>query len=252
MLIDMHVHTNRYSGCSRMEPEELAAQAIRCGLDGIVITEHAHIWGVDELTILREQFPDLMILRATEISAADRHDVLVYGVSDIGCFSQGMPVADVVEEAHRQGGAAVLAHPVRFHAQLSPEVLEAPFDAWETRSINIDPMDQDRCIALATQRGALQAHNSDAHDVVFLGGYANEFHTPIRDERDLVQAIKAGAFTPVVRQQWVEPAVAAWSGLREQRIQRLVARGLTDPEEIWQRMGGAKERIRRVRAGSGA
>ncbi len=40
MLIDMHVHTTRYSKFSRMSAESMAERARTVGLDGLVITEH--------------------------------------------------------------------------------------------------------------------------------------------------------------------------------------------------------------------
>jgi len=38
---------------------------------------------------------------------------------------------------------------------------------------------------------------SDAHDVVGVGKYATCFETPIANEKELVEALKSGAFTAV-------------------------------------------------------
>ena len=37
---------------------------------------------------------------------------------------------------------------------------------------------------------------SDAHDVLGVGKYATSFETPIANERELVEALKNGAYTP--------------------------------------------------------
>ena len=40
MDIDLHIHTNRYSGCSNIDPAKLLKKARAVGLDGIALTEH--------------------------------------------------------------------------------------------------------------------------------------------------------------------------------------------------------------------
>jgi hypothetical protein len=44
LIVDVHLHTRRYSRCSRIEPGALIDRAVRAGLDGVVITEHHHQW----------------------------------------------------------------------------------------------------------------------------------------------------------------------------------------------------------------
>ena len=38
--VDLHIHTSRYSPCSRIDPGDLVQTATKTGLDTIVITEH--------------------------------------------------------------------------------------------------------------------------------------------------------------------------------------------------------------------
>jgi predicted metal-dependent phosphoesterase TrpH len=38
--IDLHIHTNRYSGCSNIDAVKLLRKSKEAGLDGIALTEH--------------------------------------------------------------------------------------------------------------------------------------------------------------------------------------------------------------------
>lgn len=246
MLIDLHVHTSRYSKCGRMSPEEMAGQALDVGLDGVVITEHNVMWSEEELAELRQAFPGLTILRGVEISCADKHDVLIYGIADLTPFRPRMAVAEAVAAAHAGGGIAILAHPLRYHQQLGPEVVTAPFDAVETKSVNIDDLHHQACSAIASRLGSPQVFSSDGHDTIALGTYASSFHVPVRNEHDLVAALRQRAFEP---REWPErslPALADRYSRQEQRIRRYIAEGISKPEVIWAKVGGALARVRRI------
>ena len=49
MEIDLHIHTNRYSGCSNLDPLALVRRARRIGLDGIALTEHGIRWTDEDI-----------------------------------------------------------------------------------------------------------------------------------------------------------------------------------------------------------
>jgi hypothetical protein len=152
----------------------------------------------------------------------------------------------VVELAHRLGGAAVLAHPLRHHHEPAPVVWQTPFDACETRSLNIDPDQHEQYSQLATCLGIPELYSSDAHETYAVGAYGCFFHAPVRDEKELAQVIRAGAFEPRVQPFWCDPALTAKIVAWENRIRRLIAQGAEAPEAIWVRTGGSLERVRRV------
>jgi predicted metal-dependent phosphoesterase TrpH len=79
MLIDLHVHTPRYSSCARSAPEEMVARAQEVGLDGLVITEHHVVWPADELAALQARFPAVRLFRGVEITTDTGDDFLIYG-----------------------------------------------------------------------------------------------------------------------------------------------------------------------------
>lgn len=61
MKVELHLHTNRYSGCSVNSPEQLVERLIRTGYEAVFITEHSAVWGDDELAELQGHFGQIRI-----------------------------------------------------------------------------------------------------------------------------------------------------------------------------------------------
>ena len=241
----MHVHTTAYSDCAQMSPYEMAERAREVGLDGVVITEHNAIWSDEEIAELRRLFPGLAFFRGVEVSAK-KHHVLVYGLTDFTGFEAGMPVQEVVALAHERGAVAVWAHPLQYSLAPHTEGLQAGFDACETRSINIDRLERDRYRILARRLGLPEMANSDAHHTLTLGAYATRFWHPVKDEKEIAEASRQGAFTPEERFRWSKPASAMREKLWHRRIRGMLAKGIKDPVEIKRRAGASLQRIRRI------
>jgi predicted metal-dependent phosphoesterase TrpH len=243
LYIDLHVHTNRYSSCAAMSPQEMAAEALAVGLDAVVITEHNTIWSEDELADLQSEFPSLLILRGFEVSAAGRHDILVYGVSDTTGFTRGMPPEEAVALAHERDGIAILAHPFRYQEELAAEVLAAPFDLCETRSVNIDPYHHELGSTLARHYGVPEVYNSDGHHPVSLGSYYNKLHKSVSNMDELMDVLRRAAFTPMEQPERVRPALEDRVERIKIGIRRSIRMGITEPEAVWRRVGNARQRI---------
>lgn len=80
-LFDLHVHTNRYSPCSRIPPEQLVRQALRAGLDGLAITEHHRQWEEEELgALVNANGASRFTLLAGFEYSSSQGDLLIYGV----------------------------------------------------------------------------------------------------------------------------------------------------------------------------
>ena len=196
MIIDMHVHTEEYSGCAHMSPEAMAQTAVDRGLDGVVITEHDYLWSQDELQALQTRFPALRILRGIEVSTAEGH-ALAYGVSaeDAASFYAHMPLADLTHTVHDAGGIVILAHPTRYEDDIPDEVYDAHIDGVEALSLNVR-MYMERAIqSLASELDVPSIAGTDAHVTESLGFYGTDFHTPIETEQDLIAAVRTQAYS---------------------------------------------------------
>jgi predicted metal-dependent phosphoesterase TrpH len=198
MKFDMHMHTRRYSGCSRIEPFDLVRRAQQVGLDGIVITEHDYLWKEDELEHLRAAAPGLVVLAGVEVSARDG-DMLVYGVRDPFKLPKGIAWAALCQEIHKQGGVAIAAHPYRWGQKFDEIVREQrpDLDGMELMSSNMDAELRSKAAAYHSAAGSMLAGlgNSDAHDTAVQGCCYTEFEVEIRTTADLVAAIRSRRLT---------------------------------------------------------
>jgi predicted metal-dependent phosphoesterase TrpH len=191
MKFDLHMHTTRHSPDSYMDPHDLVRRARELGLDGVVITEHDWLWTEPELAELRAGAPGLVVLAGIEVSAREGH-FLAYGVADPFPLAQGIGVAALCREVHRQGGVVVAAHPFRF-GQRFDDILrrEKPeLDGLELMSSNMDAECRQRAAAVQQAQGLAGLGSSDAHHEDVLGVCYTEFNATIRDGRDLVEAIR--------------------------------------------------------------
>lgn len=237
MILDLHVHTTRYSTCSRMMAEDMAAKAIDIGLDGLVITEHNAFWEDDEIADLRQQFPQLTILRGVEVSAAGGVDILVYGITQMHELEKDMPPEHVLAIAHQYGAFAVWAHPLRRNLSPEPALLELPFDGFECQSMNIDPSERSLHLDAAKRMGAAPLYNSDGHAVLALGVCATQFDGPINDEKALARALKKRAFQPLIQSHLFDPAWERQQEALSKRVRAAIGSGIADPVALRRKVG---------------
>jgi len=192
MLIDLHVHTNRYSPCGRSTPEEMVAKAAALGFDAIVLTEHPVTWPPEEAAALERQCPGLRVFRGIEVTSADGDDFLVFGATD-GGFEAGMEDRAILERVRAQRAAVVLAHPYRYRDRVPRIVEEGLVDGVEVLSNHILAANQGRADDLARRAGLLGVAASDAHHVDSLGLYGMHLHQPVADEVELADALRRRA-----------------------------------------------------------
>ena len=188
---DLHIHTSRHSPDSQLDPFVLVKRAHEVGLEGIVITEHDWLWTEEELNELRAAAPELVILAGIEVSAQAGH-MLVYGIHDPFAFPKEMEWADCCREAHRQGGAAVAAHPFRWN-QPFEKVLERQqpeLDGLELMTFNMDTDMREKAATVRLQRGLAGLGSSDAHKSETVGWCYTEFETDVQSNVDLAAAIR--------------------------------------------------------------
>jgi predicted metal-dependent phosphoesterase TrpH len=197
LRIDLHVHTQKYSSCSHIPPEQLIRQAVKAGLDGLVITEHQYQWGRDELEALAaaSSEPGFLLLAGMEYWSA-QGDILIYGLPRNKALElqKGLPPEDIVRMTHELGGVCVAAHPTRAGMGFDERIATMPLDGIEVRSVNLMEHEQRLALKLASDLELRTFASSDAHQINDVGLYATEFSDPIRSMQDLQEAIKNGRF----------------------------------------------------------
>jgi hypothetical protein len=123
--VDLHSHTRFADGF--LSPFDLVIQARRRGLDALAITDHNILFPALMGRWYARTFGGPTILVGEEITARDYH---VHAVGLAERIDASLPLDRVIDEAHRQGGIVIVAHPVkRFWPALVP--LRGRFDATE-------------------------------------------------------------------------------------------------------------------------
>ena len=76
--IDLHVHTRRYSPCAEaLDPDHLPERLESLGLDGLVITEHDHLWSTEDIEYLNRRMRHGRIYRGVEVSSRNGHFIVI-------------------------------------------------------------------------------------------------------------------------------------------------------------------------------
>ncbi|HIJ64781.1 MAG TPA: PHP domain-containing protein [Candidatus Hydrogenedentes bacterium] len=200
ICIDLHLHTNRYSPCSSIEPEQMVRQAANIGLDAAVITEHHHQWSEEELAALVEEAgePNFLLMTGFEYCSA-QGDFLIYGLTEGAAFGfePGLAPESVVEQVHWLGGACIAAHPTRAGMSFDERIASMRLDGIEVQSINLKEHEQRLAMGLASNLNIPASAGSDAHQLQHVGAYATVFEEPIQSMADFVAALRGGRFRPV-------------------------------------------------------
>lgn len=214
-LFDLHVHTREGSLDSDLDPRVLVEEAVRLGLTGVLLAEHDG-WQRHRFDQFAREY-DLVLVHALEVYT-DMGHVITLGLDG---YRAGIRYLEqlraVVEEI---GGFTILAHPFRFFSgphglmtrnalfrdpETMPPNAAAALDhaafglVDEVEVVNGATSDVENRFALdvAALRGRPGTGGSDAHSIAGIAKGATLFHGDIRNERDLLDALRAGAYTPL-------------------------------------------------------
>jgi predicted metal-dependent phosphoesterase TrpH len=214
-IFDLHVHTREGSMDSDLPPETLVEEAHRLGLRGALLAEHDGWQGRRFELFAREH--DLVLVHALEVYTDAGH-VIALGLNG---YRPGMrSVAELRRIIDEVGGFMILAHPFRFLAgphgrvtrnQLFEDPQKLPQNAEEALAhpvfqlvhelevVNAGTAEGENRFAqeVAAVWGKPGTGGSDAHSIAGIARGATLFHGDIRHERDLLDALRAGAYTPI-------------------------------------------------------
>lgn len=198
MIIDTHVHENKYSSDSFLDFKEAIELSKLLGLDGICITNHDN-------NTLRDEIGDsakingLLVIVGSEVLTHEG-DILVFGLKDIP--KEMLSAEELLKMVKKNNGVAIAAHPFRNNnrgigdnmRRLSP--LLSGIESFNGSTYSYHNL---QSYALATELNLPSLGASDAHNLNNLGKYATNFYDNIRDHKDFIEAVKTGNFHPVMR-----------------------------------------------------
>lgn len=218
-VFDLHVHTNRGSPDSSLSPGDLVAAAQRVGLAGVMVTEHLG-WPRHDFEAFAA-WQSLTLVRALELDTPMGHIITIGLDGYVTGFNGGIDaLRKLRREVDRAGGFMVLAHPFRYLFDLPghptnnvlfrdpAEVPATPEEAArhpvfelvdEIEVVNGGNSEEENRFAQQVARvlGWSGTGGSDAHSVHGLGKGTTAFKADIRNQRDLLEALRAREFHPV-------------------------------------------------------
>lgn len=198
MLIEMHAHTKEHSSCSRVSAEDLVKQVFAKGLQGIVFTDHHHLWDEHELHRVRRaaKVPDhFLIMTGQEVTTPEMGDVLVYGAGQR--LSRGSSFREIRERF--PDAALVWAHPYRRGKEPDDASLHLP-DGVEIFSSNHTVRENSRALRDWHRLRFTAIGGTDTHGNGYAGVYPTLFDHPISTVSELAVEIRKGRCRPFLKE----------------------------------------------------
>lgn len=208
MKFDLHCHTKEGSIDSKVSVREYADKFIAAGYDGFMITDHnsykgCHAW--DKIKHSKE-YQNFVVIRGIEYDTKDAGHVLIVMPDDLylSIFRiRGMHLRQVIKIVHAFGGIIGLAHPYGVSSssamgfKLMNNKLISKLDFIETFNTCESLSSNGFAEVLAAKYGLVGFAGSDAHVLDYIGMACTEISADIRNNNDLIAAVKEGAFITV-------------------------------------------------------
>jgi predicted metal-dependent phosphoesterase TrpH len=199
MKVDLHVHTKERSPCGRSSAVEQIQAAVSAGLGAIAFTDHCQLPPFEEIARFNDEYAPLRILVGIEITV-NGEDVIVVGVHHPLIVTEKWEYPRLHGFVRAQGGFIALAHPFRFHPDITIPIHTFPPDAIEVCSSNTPRHVAEQIVEVAQRLGIPVLSNSDAHATDALGKYYNLLDNEPTCEVELMNLIKGGQFTPILHE----------------------------------------------------
>jgi predicted metal-dependent phosphoesterase TrpH len=206
--VDLHLHTSRGSSDSNVSPQQVIERAREVGLSAVCVTEHDHIWDMQEIQDLAAE-AGVVVLRGMEVTTEVGH-VGAFGLDRyVGGIYRLKELRRVADDC---GGLLIANHPFRY--KLDPKLTffnnhEAAFDASDVQKaadqtvfslvdavevLNGCCSEEENLFAQQVARALnlVEVAGSDSHSVDSVGCVCTVLDAPALTERALIDAIKAG------------------------------------------------------------
>ncbi|MGI6074755.1 MAG: PHP domain-containing protein [Pyramidobacter sp.] len=196
MKVDTHMHTAEYSPDSFLPIAEAVARAREMGIDGLCVTDHDTLGARDAIERWRRDL-NFPLFLGCEVLTADG-DVVCFGL-DKAPEPGAVSAAELIKHVRACGGCTVAAHPFRNNNRGLEGLISTVegLDGVECFNGSTDPSANLHALDLAKKARRALLGAADAHYRQRLGLFVTEFDGWLRDEGDLIAAVRSGACRPL-------------------------------------------------------
>ena len=203
MEMDLHIHTNRYSGCSNIDPVDALVKAVEVGLDAIALTEHGIRWSDESIKELvkKSGVKNMIVFPGQEVACysatgAFQGEFLVYGYPE--SLGSNKSIEKIIPMVHSLDGVVIAAHPFKkddkstgFYGS-GHKVADYDIDGIEVEHPSYN--DEERILAeqLVAKKKVAGIGCSDAHNVLLIGTCRTIFESQVKDIAGLCSEIRRG------------------------------------------------------------
>jgi predicted metal-dependent phosphoesterase TrpH len=175
--------------------EEGIKYAKDMGLHGICITDHESNEAVEFAKELERKY-GLLIIVGTEILTYEG-DIICFGINKVPV--EKMHAQQLINFVNEEGGVTISAHPFRNNGRgLGNHINNLKgLTAIESFNGNTSYENNLKASMLASKLNIACIGASDAHKLENIGIYATEFLDHIKNEKDLISAMKCRRMVPV-------------------------------------------------------
>ncbi len=198
-----------------MDPDQLLQAAVRCGLQGLVVSDHDFLWDGDELQALQDLSGGrLKLYRGFEATCREGHFVVI-GVKELHGHRSGDSLVFLARQVHSEGGVVIAAHPYRQNLLINlkpfPEAFLESIDAVETVNATSTTHQINTSLHFSARIQRPAVGGSDAHYPEAVGAACTRFVKLPADEQALARAIRLGHAWPDSARlvaPWLKPPVS--------------------------------------------
>lgn len=196
MIIDTHMHTAEYSPDSFLPIATAIGRAREMGIDALCITDHDTLGAAEVIGLWRRKF-DFTLILGVEVLTTDG-DFVCYGL-DKAPAPRTVSARDLLIHLDSLGGAAIAAHPFRNNNRGARELISTLpcLAAVECFNGSTPAQENLHALRLARARGLSLCGAGDAHRREKVGTFTTEVAGTIKNESDLIAALKEGCCSPM-------------------------------------------------------
>ena len=205
--VDLHLHTNRGSSDSNLAPKDLVDRARAIGIGAVCITEHDNMWDSREVAAIAAG-SGVIFIRGMEVTTDMGH----VGAFGLERYVGGIyKLAELRRVVNLEGGILIANHPFRYKLDprfsfINPgsELIDPTYpelaakleifemvDAIEVLNGACGEDENAFALKVARHLGMAEVAGSDSHSAGSVGCVTTLLDGPIKDERELIDAIQS-------------------------------------------------------------